>query len=101
AHRDALLACRDRFARTPQAAIAAFELGRSAPPAEAATWFEAYLAEEPRGSLAREAWGRLVEANALAGKDAAARSAAQEYLARYPDGPSAALARRVLQRAGE
>lgn len=96
AHHDALTACRDRFAKSPQAALAAFELGRSAPPSEAIAWFEAYLREDPRGPLAREASGRLLEANALAGHDAAARKAAQEYLAKYPDGPAASMARRVL-----
>jgi hypothetical protein len=96
--RDALLACRRRFPGTPAAGLAAYELGRASVPAEAVTWFDAYLREVPDGSLAREAQGRLMEAHALAGNDAAARDGAKRYLARYPDGPHAALARRILAR---
>jgi transmembrane sensor len=96
--RDALLACRRRFPGTPQAAVAAYELGRAASNAEAATWFDAYLAEQPNGSLAREALGRLLEAHSLAGNDAAARDVAKQYLARYPQGPHTPLAHRVLAR---
>jgi transmembrane sensor len=96
--RDALLACRRRFPGTPQAAVAAYELGRAASPAEAATWFEAYLAEQPNGSLAVQALGRLIEARSLAGNSAAARDAARQYLARYPEGPDTPLAHRILAR---
>jgi transmembrane sensor len=96
--RDALLACRRRFPGTPQAALAAYELGRAASPSEAATWFDAYLAEQPSGSLAREALGRLIEAHSLAGNNAAAREVAKQYLARYPQGPHTPLAHRILAR---
>jgi transmembrane sensor len=95
--RDALLAVRHRFAGTRQASLAAYELGRTAPALEAAGWFEAYLAEQPSGPLAREASGRLLEADSLAHNEPAARDAAKRYLARYPDGPHAALARRALE----
>ncbi len=94
--REALLAVRHRFGGSRQAALAAYELGRTTPAAEAAGWFEAYLAEQPAGPLAREASGRLLEADSLAHNEPAAREAAQRYLARYPDGPHAALARRAL-----
>ncbi len=94
--RDALLAVRRRFAGSRQAALAAYELGRTTPAVEAAGWFEAYLAEQPAGPLAREASGRLLEADSLAHNEPAARDAARRYLARYPDGPHAALARRAL-----
>jgi transmembrane sensor len=93
---DALLAVRRRFAGSRQAALAAYELGRTTPAVEAAGWFEAYLAEQPAGPLAREASGRLLEADSLAHNEPAARDAARRYLARYPDGPHAALARRAL-----
>lgn len=99
--RESLLACRRRFPGTEQSAVAAYELGRASSPAEAATWFEAYLREQPSGLLAREALGRLVEARAAAGDAAAARDAAKRYLARYPTGPQAALARQVLGGARE
>jgi transmembrane sensor len=94
--RDALLAVRHRFAGSRQAALAAYELGRTTPALEAAGWFEAYLAEQPAGPLAREASGRLLEADSLAHNEPAARDAAKRYLSRYPDGPHAALARRTL-----
>ncbi len=94
--RDALLAVRRRFAGSRQAALAAYELGRTTPAVEAAGWFEAYLAEQPAGPLAREASGRLLEADSLAHNEPAARDAAKRYLTRYPDGPHAALARRTL-----
>jgi len=54
--------------------------------AEAARWFETYLSEHPSGPLAEPALGRLVE---LSRTPAAAR----RYLARYPDGAHAPLAR--------
>lgn len=94
--REALLACRRRFPGTDQAAAAAYELGRATSAAEAAGWFETYLVERPSAPLAREALGRLVEARIDEGNEEAARSAATRYLARYPDGPHATLARRVL-----
>lgn len=98
--RDALMAIRRRFAGTHQAALAAYELGRNAPAAEAATWFASYLAEQPNGPLAREASGRLLEAYTLAHDEAAARDVAMRYLSRYPGGPHAALARRALEEHG-
>jgi transmembrane sensor len=98
--RDALLAVRHRFAGSHQAALAAYELGRTTPAVEAAGWFEAYLAEQPAGPLAREASGRLLEADSLARNEPAARDAAKRYLTRYPDGPHAALARRALATKG-
>jgi len=94
--REALLACRRRFPGTPQSALSAYELGRISPPAEASTWFEAYLGEQPSGPLAREALGRLLEARAGTGDVEGARRAAAKYLARYPDGPEAALAQRIV-----
>ena len=91
----ALLACRRRFPGSEPAAVAAYELGRSAGPAEAARWFGTYLTEAPSGPLAREAAGRRLEAFASTA-DPGARDAATEYLARYPRGPEAALAHRLV-----
>ncbi len=99
--RQALVTCRRRFPGSERAAVAAYELGRSSSPSEASSWFDTYLGEQPSGPLAREAWGRLVEARASAGDDRGARDAAARYLARYPDGPHAPLARRVLAGAHE
>lgn len=99
--REALVTCRRRFPGSERAAVAAYELGRSSSPSEASSWFDTYLGEQPSGPLAREASGRLVEARVSAGDERGARDAAARYLARYPDGPHAALARRVLSGAHE
>jgi transmembrane sensor len=99
--REALVTCRRRFPGSERAAVAAYELGRSSSPSEASSWFDTYLGEQPSGPLAREASGRLVEARASAGDDRGARDAAARYLARYPDGPHAPLARRILAGAHE
>jgi transmembrane sensor len=84
-----------------EAAMSAFTLGRIAYDdrrnyADAARWFRSYLRDEPSGGLAREAAGRLIEAQKAAGDVAAARESASAYLSKYPVGPHAALARAVL-----
>ena len=99
--REALVTCRRRFPGSERAAVASYELGRTSSPSEASSWFETYLGEQPAGALAREAAGRLVEARVGAGDDRGARDAAARYLSRYPDGPHAQLARRVLAGARE
>jgi len=98
--KQALLALRKRFPRDPRRAAAAFALGKVAFDqrgnyAEAATWFRTSIAEQPGGSLAREAAGRLIEALRSAGDAPAAQKAAKEYLERYPVGPHADLARQL------
>ncbi len=94
-------AVRSRFPGTVEAANGAFILGRmefhTGRLREAATWLETYLRERPTGRFAREAAGRLVEAYQQVGDESRARIAAERYLARYPDGPHAELARSVLQ----
>jgi TolA-binding protein len=94
--RAALLACRERHPGRSETARAAYLLGRLASGAEAARWFELYLSEQPRGLLAREAAGRLIESQLKAGNRSAARRAASSYVAAYPDGPHATLAQQVL-----
>jgi hypothetical protein len=96
----ALRSCRERFAGSSQAATAAFLMGRSSGPAQAAGWFAIYLQEQPSGPLAREAAGRLVESYQRSGNVEAARAAARRYLAAYPAGPHAAFARSVLESEG-
>jgi hypothetical protein len=97
----AYLAVRRRFAASQGASVAAFNLGRIAFDqrgafASAAQWFRTYLAEQPRGTFARNASGRLVEALDRAGDAAGARGAARAYLEAWPDGPHAEKARSVL-----
>ena len=92
---------RSRFAGARASADAAFMLARmyfhTGAPQMAATWLETYLREQPDGRFAREAAGRLVEAYQQAADIDRARVAAERYLARYPEGPHAALARSVLE----
>jgi TolA-binding protein len=100
--RQAYSILRKRFASEPVAAVAAFNLARVAfdltsDYRAAARWFRTYLREQPSGSLAPEAHGRLLEALQRAGDAAEARSAANDYLARYPTGPHAEFAKRLAR----
>jgi TolA-binding protein len=97
----AFLSLRTRFPGDPQARDVAFLLGRLAADqrgahAEAADWFSIYLQELPEGTFAGEAAGRLIECHQKRGARDAARAAATRYLAKYPEGPYAATARRAL-----
>jgi TolA-binding protein len=99
--RTALLVLRKRFAGSSEAGTAAFTLGRMAfdqraDYREAARWFEAYLAEQPNGPLMGDAAGRLLEAHERQGERVVARRDAEAYLRRFPDGPYASRARRIL-----
>jgi hypothetical protein len=95
----ALQMVRTRAVGTHEAAMAAYSLGLVAAGSNsraAARWFQTYLREEPAGRLTREATGRLMEAQRASGDVAAARATASSYLARYPAGPHAGLARTIL-----
>jgi TolA-binding protein len=63
----------------------------------AVRYFEAYLREQPGGSLRAEATGRLMESWQRAGQVSEARRIAEQYLARYPQGPQAVRAKQLLQ----
>lgn len=94
--REALIALRSRFGERGKTA---FLLGRIAADRadadDAIQWFDLYLREEPSGTLAEAATGRLIEL--YRPRDAArARKLAERYLAAYPDGTYAALARTML-----
>ncbi len=93
----ALLSLRKRFGA---GGTSAFLLGRIAADqlsssGEAVRWFETYLREAPKGPLAEQALGRILDIQRH-GSPEAAKQAAQRYLARYPNGAYAALARSVL-----
>jgi hypothetical protein len=102
--REALLAERDRFPRSPQAREAAFFLGGLSEdePGEAAMktaldWYDSYLRESPNGAFVRPIWGRrMILVQKLHGT-AAARPLAIEYLQRFSDGPYAGSARKLLE----
>jgi transmembrane sensor len=94
-------ALRRRFPGRPVASNAAFSLGLIAYHhgqafVKAARWFRTYLNERPSGSLAQEAAGRLFEALFRAGMLQQAAAAAKAYLASYPRGPRATLARMAI-----
>jgi ferric-dicitrate binding protein FerR (iron transport regulator) len=96
------LAIRARHPSSAESVSAAFALGRLAFDhqhlyVKAAKWLDVYLTEGGEGAaLAREALGRLMEAMERAGDPDGAKGAATRYLARYPQGPQAAAARRIL-----
>lgn len=93
----AYLTARKRFPGSSSAAMAAFSLGRFGG-GESLAWFQRYLAEQPNGTLAREALGRVLELQNTGAGSAAALATAKNYLARFPTGPHAPLARAVIKR---
>jgi transmembrane sensor len=97
----AYISLRRRFPHTLLSANAAFALGRVAFDQrgafeDAARWFANYLAEQPRGPLAREAQGREMEALDRSGDHQGARRVAASYQKSYPRGPHIHLAERLL-----
>lgn len=93
---------RTRFPGSSAAGTATFGLARidvdARNPRAALSGFERYLSENPSGALRREALGRVVELADGLGDAERARGAATDYLALYPGGPHAAVARGVLSR---
>jgi TolA-binding protein len=101
--RQALLGLRARFPGTAHASDAAFFLGRlaEASPASvsaALAWYETYLGESGRGPYAGEALGRELALLARADR-ARAQKVAETYLARFPHGAQAELAKSLLESA--
>jgi len=99
----ALRVLRQRFPGSMESGTAAFTLGRIAFEREhaydeAGRWFGTYLREQPTGPLMGDSFGRLMEARLRSGDSAGARTQAQQYLHRFPEGPYAAEARGILSR---
>lgn len=99
---EALFTLRRRYPHDSRRAAAAFALGKVAfdqrhAYGQAAEWFSTCVREQPNGPLVREALGRQIEALRNSGDGAGAQRAAREYLAHYPDGPHADIARSVLK----
>jgi hypothetical protein len=100
----ALMAERNRFAQSVTGREAAFFLGGLAEDESGAAatktaleWYERYMAESPRGTYAAQALGRqMILVHKLRGT-AAARPVATQYLERFPDGPYAGPAKKLLQ----
>jgi hypothetical protein len=97
--RRVLLTERKRFPGSGPARDAAFFLGGlEAGGSSAIEWYERYLAESPRGAYASQALGRrLMLSYRERGGDATA-PLARDYLERFPGGPYAATARKILDR---
>jgi TolA-binding protein len=99
-----LLAERDRFPRSASVREAAFFLGGLAEDEKGVTstkaameWYEKYMADSPHGNYAAQALGRqMIIVHKLQGKDAA-RPIARDYLEKFPKGPYADSARKLLQ----
>jgi hypothetical protein len=99
--RQTLLAERERFAASAEGREAAYFLGTLAE-AEGATgdalsWYARYLTEDGTGTYAAPALGRsmLLEVHDGAAP-AKARAHAEEYLRRFPSGPYAQAARKIV-----
>jgi TolA-binding protein len=97
-----LTTLRRRFPGSANAAAAAFSLGRIAferrgAYSEAVRWFSTYLEEAPGGPLMGDAVGRLMESRHRMGDQKGARADAEQYLRRFPRGPYASLATRLLE----
>jgi transmembrane sensor len=91
---------RDRFPGSDEAGEAAFTLGRIAADrgslAKAASYLEQYLDERPTGSLVDDALGRLMDAYEALERTDDAKATAERYLARFPKGPHAGKAQKIL-----
>lgn len=94
-----LLAERQRFAGSGPARDAAFFLGRIAEDSGggAIEWYERYVVESPRGPYASQAFGRKMMLLYKQRGAAAAKPVASDYLKRYPNGPYAAAARKIVE----
>jgi hypothetical protein len=92
-----LMAERKRFPTSGAARDAAFFLGRLAEDegSGALEWYDRYLAASPRGTYASQALGRKMMLVYQQRGAASARAIADDYLARFPDGPYAAAARKI------
>ena len=98
---EALEALHRRFPNTRAGRLGAFLRARLAMDAEhdpkaAIRWLRVYLDSSPHGTFTREAQGRLIDALRRVGDLDQARTEARAYLAAYPDGPHAALARSLV-----
>lgn len=92
-------AVRGRFAKSSESTTAAFFLGRvneTANPAQAISWYERYVAEAPSGVWVADALGRRMAILNESQGGPAAQTAAKDYLDRFPSGPYAGFARKLL-----
>ena len=58
--------------------------------------YESYLRISPRGVYAQEAWGRKLQLTQQSAGHQATRAVAEQYVERFPKGPYAETARRII-----
>jgi ferric-dicitrate binding protein FerR (iron transport regulator) len=97
---DCWKAIRARAPGSSDAHQSAFFLGRvmeqQGRRADAIHWFQRYREESPGGVYAGQALGRQMVLTGGHGRSPAARGLAEDYLARFPNGPYAKAAKAVL-----
>ena len=97
--RRVLLAERSRFPGSRAAIEAAFFLGRIVEDegGDAIVWYDRYLSESRSGAYASQALGRKMML--IYGRRGAAQTQklAEDYLSRYPSGPYASAAKKIIQ----
>jgi hypothetical protein len=93
-----LLAARSRFGGSRSAIEAAFFLGRIAEDdgGDAIVWYDRYLAESGGGAYASQALGRKMMLVYGRGSSGQTQKLAEDYLSRFPNGPYAAAAKKIL-----
>jgi hypothetical protein len=101
--RRALLAQRQRFPETDNAASAAFHLGtlaekRDPTSREACRWYDLYLSAAPAGTFVPETLGRKMLILERRDDVTGARSIAEAYRRQFPAGPYRRQADRILAR---
>jgi hypothetical protein len=97
--REAVDALRRRFKGTFAAQSATYLLGRLVEPTsskEAINWYLQYEREAPNGALVAEAAGRRLLLLQAAGDRSGTERLAREYVSRFPDGPYAGVARKIV-----
>ena len=98
--RRALTAQRARYPGSMQARDAAFFLGGLAEAQKddpvSLEWYDIYLGESPSGAYAPQALGRKMMLLQRLRGPASARTVAAEYVARFPEGPYAGSANKLL-----
>ena len=97
--REALQALRRRFKGSFAAQSATYLLGKIAEltsTKEAINWYLQYEREAPSGALVAEAAGRRLLLVQAAGDRSGTERLAREYVSRFPDGPYAGVARKIV-----
>ena len=99
ASREAFQALRRRFKGSAAALSATYLLGRlseSGSTKEALSWYVQYEREAPNGPLIAEAVGRQLLLLQATGDRSGTERLAREYVSRFPDGPYAGVARKIV-----